>query len=100
VIGRAGFRLFLSIVVITGGWIAWKYIQRRLFFHKLLIARIAVEELQRMLDAGDDVIVIDVRGALSPAGELIPGALHIPLSELAARHKEIPRDRDIVLFCT
>jgi hypothetical protein len=100
VVGRAGFRLFLSIVMITGGWIAWKYFQRRLFFHKLSIARIPVRELQRMLDAGDEVMVIDVRGGLSTADEPIPGALRIPLSELAARHKEIPRDRDIVLFCT
>jgi len=99
-VGRAGFRLFLSIVVITGGWIAWKYFQRRLFFRKLSIARIPVEELQRMLDAGDELMVIDVRGGLSIANQPIPGALHIPLSELAARHKEIPRDRDVVLFCT
>jgi membrane protein DedA with SNARE-associated domain len=100
VVGRAGFRLFLSIVVIMGGWIAWKYIQRRLFFRKLSIARIPVEELERMLDAGEDIMVIDVRGELSTEDEPIPGALHIPLNQLAARHKEIPRDRDIVLFCT
>jgi membrane protein DedA with SNARE-associated domain len=100
VIGRAGFRLFLSMVVIAAGWIAWKYFQRWRFFKKLSIARIPVEELRRMLDAGDEVSVIDVRGALSPDDGPIPGALRIPLSELAARSKEIPRDRDIVLFCT
>jgi membrane protein DedA with SNARE-associated domain len=100
VVGRAGFRLFLSIVVTTGGWIAWKYFQRSRFFKKLSIARIPVEELQRMLDAGEEVVVIDVRGGLSTEDGPIPGALRIPLNELAARHNEIPRDRDIVLFCT
>jgi len=100
VVGRAGFRLFLSIMVITGGWIAWKYFQRGRFFRSLLIARIPVEELRRMLDAGEEVVVIDVRGGLSTEAGPIPGALRIPLNELAARHKEIPRDRDIVLFCT
>ncbi len=30
----------------------------------------------------------------------IPGALRIPLSEMEGRQSEIPRDRDIVLFCT
>lgn len=100
VVGRAGFRLFLSILVITGGWIGWKYLQRRRFFKKLAIARIPVEELQRMRDAGEDVVVIDVRGGLSTGEEPILGAVRIPLSELAARHREIPRDRDIVLFCT
>ena len=100
VVGLAGFRLFLTIVVVAGGWIAWKYFQRRRFFKKLTVARIPVEELRRMLDAGEEVVVIDVRGGLSSGDEPIPGAVRIPLSELAARHKEIPRDRDIVLFCT
>jgi rhodanese-related sulfurtransferase len=53
-----------------------------------------------MLDTGEEVSVIDVRGGLSPEDGPIPGALRIPLSELAVRYQEIPRDRDIVLFCT
>ena len=32
--------------------------------------------------------------------ELIPGALRIPSEDLPMRHHEIPRDREIVLFCT
>jgi len=30
----------------------------------------------------------------------LPGALHFSPDSLAARHLEIPRDRDVVLFCT
>src|ERR1700733_2961886 len=86
VVGHAGFRLFLSIIAVTGGWIAWKYFQRRRFFKKLAIARIPVEELRRMLDAGEEVSVIDVRGRVITGDGVIPGALHIPLNELAARH--------------
>jgi membrane protein DedA with SNARE-associated domain/rhodanese-related sulfurtransferase len=99
VVGRAGFRLFLTIVVMTGGWIAWKYFQRRRFFNKLAMARIKVTELHRMLEAGEDVVIIDVRG-MSNADGPIPGALRIPLSELAARQHEVPRDRDVILFCS
>jgi membrane protein DedA with SNARE-associated domain/rhodanese-related sulfurtransferase len=99
VVGRAGFRLFLTIIVMTGGWIAWKYFQRRRFFKRLAMARIPVTELQRMLEAGEDVVVIDVRGLASGDGP-IPGALRIPLSDLAARQHEVPRDRDVVLFCS
>jgi membrane protein DedA with SNARE-associated domain len=100
VVGHAGFRLFLSILLIAGGWIAWKYFQRKRFIRKLTVARIPVGELRRMLDDGEDVVVIDVRGGLAGADEPIPGAMRIPMSELAARNKEIPRDRDVVLFCT
>jgi rhodanese-related sulfurtransferase len=30
----------------------------------------------------------------------IPGALHVPAEQLHQRHNEIPRDRDILLYCT
>jgi membrane protein DedA with SNARE-associated domain len=100
VVGRAGFQLFLSIVAITGGWIAWKYFQRRRFFRKLMMARIPARELRRMLDAGEEVVIIDVRGGLASGDGPIPGSLWIPLADLATRHKEIPRDRDVVLVCT
>lgn len=99
-VGRTGFRLFLLIVALTGGWIAFKYLQRSRFLKKLVMARIPVEELQRILKAGEEVVVIDVRGDLATPREPIPGALRIPLSQVAARQKEVPRDRDIVLFCT
>jgi membrane protein DedA with SNARE-associated domain len=100
VIGRAGFRLSLLIVVLAAAWIALKYTQRQRFIRSLRIARIPVEQLQRMLIAGEDVVVIDVRGALATPPDPIPGALRIPLSEIESRHKEIPRGRDIVLFCS
>ena len=100
VVGRAGFRLMLLIIVLTAGWIAWKYFQRRRFFRKLAIARIPVEELERMLDVGEEVVIIDVRGVLAKPRDPIPGAIRIPLSEIEARHDEVPRDRDVVLFCT
>lgn len=100
VVGRAGFRLFLSIVAILCAWIAWKYLQRKRFLKKLSIAKIQPGELRRMMDAGENVLVLDVRGALSAEEAVIPGAVRIPLNELAARYGEIPRDRDIVLYCS
>lgn len=100
VVGRAGFRLFLASVVLVGGWVAWKYFQRRRFFRKLAVARIHPEEMQRMLETGEDVVVIDVRGGLTAMNPPLPGSLRIPLSEMAERHAEVPRDRDVVLFCS
>jgi membrane protein DedA with SNARE-associated domain len=98
-VGKTGFRLLLSICVITLGWVGFKYWQRKRFIKKLAIARIPASELLRMLEEGEEVAIIDVRGLSSAEGP-IPGALRIPLSELAARQHEVPRDRDVVLFCT
>jgi len=75
---------------------------RRRFLRKLRIARITPEELKTMLDAGGDVMVVDVRDRLGFQTEpsIIPGALHLTTEELEARHLEIPRERDIILYCT
>ncbi len=40
-------------------------------------------------------------GAPSKAeDDMVPGALRIPLEDLGTRHADIPRDRDIILFCS
>jgi rhodanese-related sulfurtransferase len=41
-----------------------------------------------------------IRWSCLPDPFTLPGALHFSPDSLAARHLEIPRDRDVVLFCT
>jgi len=98
-LGSWGLVIVATVVV---GYVGWKYIMRRRFLRKLRIARISPEELKTMLDAGGDVMVVDVRDRLDfqidPA--IIPGALRLTTEELETRHHEIPRERDIILYCT
>src|SRR4029077_576581 len=60
------------------------------------------EELKAKLDGGEDVMVVDVRHRVEFESEptIIPVALHLMIEELEARQQEVPRDRDIVLYCT
>jgi NADPH-dependent 2,4-dienoyl-CoA reductase/sulfur reductase-like enzyme/rhodanese-related sulfurtransferase len=46
-------------------------------------------------------VLLDVREASELVGELaaIPGAINVPLGELATRLAEIPRDRPVVVYC-
>lgn len=55
-------------------------------------------ELLRRLETGDTV-VLDVRPTAEFAGGHLPGALHIPLEELADRLAELPRDKQVVAYC-
>jgi rhodanese-related sulfurtransferase len=68
----------------------------------LRIARITPDELKQKLDAGEPVVIVDLRHSLDFEAEpiTIPGALQLSPDELEQRHQEIPRDRDIVLYCT
>jgi hypothetical protein len=64
------------------------------------IARITPEELRDRLNAGEDLFIVDLRSRIAESPNLIPGAKSISPEDLAARSKEIPRDRDIILFCS
>ena len=106
VVGRSleglGSWAFAVVAGAIVAYVAYKYVMRRLFLRKLRIARITPEELKSMLDAGGDVMLVDVRDRLDFQTEpsIIPGALHLTTQELEARHLEIPRERDIILYCT
>lgn len=55
-----------------------------------------VDELKARLDKGEKVLVIDVRSDAEVESGSIPGAIHIPMDELEARMKDIPKDVELV----
>ncbi len=66
------------------------------------LRRITPQQLVERMQRSEPVTVVDLRQRmdfeLQPA--MIPGALRIPLSEVAARRDEIPTRYDVVLVCT
>jgi len=98
---RLGTSLAGLVLVGLAGYILWKYVHRQRFLNRLRIARITPEELKYKLDAGEQILVLDVRHPLEFAAEpqTIPGAAYFPLEELDKEHSKIPRDRDIILYC-
>jgi membrane protein DedA with SNARE-associated domain len=97
---RMGSGLIGVLVALLAAWILGKFVQRQRFLRKLAVARITPEELQEKLDAGEDVMIVDVRSPLEGDLFSIPGALRISMDQLAEGHYDIPRDRDVILFCS
>jgi membrane protein DedA with SNARE-associated domain len=97
---RMGSGLLVLVVALFALWIGWKFIQRRRFLRQLDGARITPEELRDRLNAGEDLFIVDLRSPLAESPNLIPGARSISPEDLATRSQEIPRDRDIILFCS
>jgi rhodanese-related sulfurtransferase len=54
------------------------------------------DALQQMLDRGEKVLVIDVRTDEEVKTGSIPGAIHVPMEQLEARMKDVPRDVQLV----
>lgn len=60
--------------------------------------RADVDELKAALDAGADMLLIDVREDWEVESGSMPGAIHIPVAELERRMPDIPRDVRLVFF--
>jgi 3-mercaptopyruvate sulfurtransferase SseA len=54
------------------------------------------DELKKQLDAGNKMLIIDVREPAQFAKETLPGAINIPLAELEAHLRKMPKDTFIV----
>jgi len=100
----ASFGLVVLVVLAAGlaAYIGWKYTQRRRFIRSLRIARITPDQLKQKIEAGEEVVVVDLRHSLDfdAAPQTIPGAIRLAPEQVEADHAKIPRDREIVLFCT
>jgi membrane protein DedA with SNARE-associated domain len=83
-------------------YIACKYFQRHRLLNQLRMARITVDELHQMLEAGEKPVILDLRSLdeLQQNPAVILGARHTTADDLELRAQEIPRDRDIILYCS
>jgi rhodanese-related sulfurtransferase len=99
---RMGATTLLLVVALLLAYIAYKWWERRRFFAMLRVAWIHVDDLYRLIAAGEDVVIVDVRSptARSLEPRRIPGAVHVPLQAVDQHARELPRDREIILYCT
>jgi membrane protein DedA with SNARE-associated domain/rhodanese-related sulfurtransferase len=96
-----GGSLVALIVGALALYIVYKYVHRQLLLRKLRIARITADQLKQMMDNGHEMMIVDLRQPLDLQVDpyTIPGALRMAVEELEHRHHEIPRDRDVILYC-
>jgi membrane protein DedA with SNARE-associated domain len=83
-------------------YIGYKYFKRHRLLSELRMARITVDELHQKQEAGENPIILDLRShvELERNPSLIRGALHMAMDDVPLRLEEIPRDRDIILYCS
>jgi membrane protein DedA with SNARE-associated domain/rhodanese-related sulfurtransferase len=99
---QIGSMAFSVALVLLGVYVGYKWWERRRFYTMLRMARISVAELNQLIQAGSQPLIIDVRSPSARALEphWIPGALHISLPDVDLHLKDLPKDRDIILYCT
>ncbi len=104
----------LAFLTSLGGWalvllggallvfVAWKWWQRRRFYKFLRMARITVADVSTLMDAGEKPLVLDVRtdAARRADPRRIPGARPMTFDRISENLRDLPLDRDIILYCT
>lgn len=93
------------LIVLVAGltvYFGWKWVRQRRFLALLMRERVAPGEVMRRLEAGEHLTLLDLRHdtEVAEAGVTLPGAIFISPAHLRQQAKDLPPDRDIILFCT
>jgi rhodanese-related sulfurtransferase len=95
------------VLLMVLGLLAHRVIKRQRFLSQLHKMRLEPEELKAMLDAAEQngcaaPFIVDLRHPLDylPDPRVLPGAVRVGPTELALHSERIPRDRDVILYCT
>ncbi|MBK9313680.1 MAG: hypothetical protein IPM55_05465 [Acidobacteria bacterium] len=64
--------------------------------------RITIGDLKRKMDRKEAVLIIDARSGSSYLGSSVrlKGAVHITLDELNSKIDSLPKEKEIVIYCT
>jgi len=97
-----GGGLLVILIGALAGYIGYKYYKRQRFIRELRISRITVDELKSQIDKGEQMVIVDLRHSLDFEAdpETIPGAFRMDAKELREKNDKLPRDRQIILYCT
>ena len=98
---------FAIFVLLVLGFMAYRVWKNRKFLIELRASRIEPDDLLGMLTVAAEQgniapFIVDLRHPLDylPDPRVLPGALRISPKEIAAHADDLPRDRDVILYCT
>jgi|SRR5215472_11657357 len=93
-----GFLIFIIVLCLVAGLRVWQ----RKSEQEMARHSITPEELHSLLSATQNLELFDVRQPLDLLAypEVIPGAQRVPPEEVLNEPSRIPRDKDVVVYCT
>ena len=64
-----------------------------------MVNEIDSESLHGRLAKDGDLLLVDIRTPAEVSQGAIPGAMELPMHLIPLRMSELPKDRDVVLYC-
>ena len=65
----------------------------------MMIKEIDASDLQNRIADGDEFTLLDIRSAGELAQGVLPDAEHLPMHLIPLRISELPREKDVILYC-
>jgi len=65
----------------------------------MLVNEIDSSALKARIDAGEDIALIDIRSDAEVAQGILPDAEHLAMHLIPLRMHDLPKDKDVVLYC-
>jgi len=97
-----GSTLVLILVGLAVAYLGWKYHARQRVLRSIRMARITPRELHELIVKGPQPVLVDARSqsALDEFPFVIQGSLPLTFEEIDKRQLEIPREREVVVYCS
>ena len=99
---RMGALVALAVAAIFAFYLVRRFVRWLRFAREFRLRRITAEELQSKLNAGENILIVDLQGRCDSAAHplAIPGAVRIDPHHLEQyQGVQIPSDREVVLYC-
>ena len=65
----------------------------------MFVKEIEADALQSRMRAGDDIVLFDIRSEAEVAQGVLPDSEHLPMHLIPLRMNDLPKDKDVVLYC-
>jgi membrane protein DedA with SNARE-associated domain/rhodanese-related sulfurtransferase len=87
-----------ALVVLYAGWRWWR---RRSEVFGRDVPRISVADLALLIDRGEAPAIVDLRGRAMQSidARALPGAIPLDLATIERGEHDLPRDREVILYC-
>jgi membrane protein DedA with SNARE-associated domain/rhodanese-related sulfurtransferase len=98
----AGHDALWLFILSVAGFLAFRIFQQQGFRRYVRENRIEPLEVMQMLDAGAAPFIVDLRHPKDylPDPRVLPGAVRVGPADLTAHNHVLPRDREVILYCT
>jgi rhodanese-related sulfurtransferase len=65
----------------------------------MMVKEVDAQDLKARIDAGEEIALVDIRSDAEVAQGVLPDSEHLAMHLIPLRMHDLPKDREVVLYC-